>query len=163
MTRKEAWEIFNKELTANILKQQAMQKAEASGNFRAFIESDASIFALEDNRFTKLGTEYTKEIDVGRSPGKLPPIQPIKEWVDLKKYGISFANDRERDSIAWGIAKKMAKKGGYKRRNTSKRTNIFANAISESMPTLSKLLAESFIFEYELPVQKEINTINNQK
>ena len=163
MTNKEAFLAFNKALNEAIIKQQAMKEARASGNFEQFIQSDASIKTLEDDHFTKLGTEYTKEIDVGRSAGKIPPIQPLFEWVGRKKYGITFSTEQEQRSIAWAIAKTMAKRGGYKRRNTDKHTDIINTAIEESKPTLFKLLAESSILGINSQVQREVKLINAKK
>ena len=68
MTNKEAFLQFNKALNEAILKQQATKDVKASGNFERFIQSDESIKEATNESFVKLGTHYTKQIDVGRKP-----------------------------------------------------------------------------------------------
>ena len=46
-------------------------------------------------------------LEFGRKPGQMPPIAPIKGWVE-RKLGVS---SDESEGVAFAIAKKIAKKG----------------------------------------------------
>ncbi len=54
------------------------------------------------------GQVYT----AGRAAGEMPPIQNIIEWVEAKN--IAAAASKEASSIAWAIAKKIAREGTNK-------------------------------------------------
>ena len=162
MDNSSAFIAFRKKLIEEYFKQQAYKQAKASGNFERYVRSDASA-SITANRYIQKGTEYTKEIDAGRSRGKIPPVQNIYDWLGLKKYGINYANDQQRTSIAWAIAKTMAKDGSYKRRTPSARTKITETAIKNSLPTLREALALNAEANIRSRVLDSINKINEGK
>lgn len=53
------------------------------------------------------GKHYTIQLVNGRAPGKIPPINPLQQWVS-NKLGIG---GQEGLSIAFAIAKKIEKEG----------------------------------------------------
>lgn len=67
--------------------------------------------------------EYATYVEFGRRPGKRPPIDAIKQWVDKKHLSDTYSiknrqqsnrgkdYKRRRDSMAWAIANSIAKKG----------------------------------------------------
>lgn len=65
--------------------------------------------------------KYVKYVVEGRSPGKIPPIKPIREWVRKKAYkfnktgfmGLSGKNNsvKKIDSIAFAVARGIGKNG----------------------------------------------------
>lgn len=48
--------------------------------------------------------------DAGRGPGKMPPVEPIRAWVEAK----GIASGKEAERAAWAIAKTIAKFGTKK-------------------------------------------------
>jgi len=60
---------------------------------------------IEDNELT--GIFYLYYLDQGRGPGKLPPVDSIKEWVQSK---LSIT-DEEADNVAFAIAFKISEEG----------------------------------------------------
>ena len=51
---------------------------------------------------------YYEQVDQGRKRGSMPPVRDIRKWINDKGIG---SNDKERDGIAWAIAKKIAAEG----------------------------------------------------
>jgi hypothetical protein len=51
---------------------------------------------------------YADSIEFGRMPGQIPPITPIKLWVQ-RKLGVS--DEKEANRIAWAIAQDIKKNG----------------------------------------------------
>ena len=71
-----------------------------------------------------ISNDYYYYIDNGRKPGKMPPIEAIKQWTRWK--GIP-------EKAAWPIAKKIAKVG-YKARTLSpKITDIMIKGTKEML------------------------------
>ncbi|TSE05245.1 hypothetical protein [Aquimarina algiphila] len=56
---------------------------------------------------TILANEYTEQLVQGRSPGKMPPIDPIEKWVNVK-LGIS---GKEARGVAFAVATKIKNSG----------------------------------------------------
>jgi hypothetical protein len=85
---------------------------------------------------------YAHIQDVGRRPGKMPPEQPIRRWVELKlfkragiKPGRGKASresfDRQVDSLTYLVRRKIAKHG-------TKPTLYIDKAVAAATPALTK-------------------------
>lgn len=83
---------------------------------------------------------YGKYVDKGRSPGKMPPIQDIREWTRLK--GIP-------QSAAYPIAKKIGEKG-YKGIN-------FTEPIRDDIKVIKEIMGEQFTSYFTTELLKNIN------
>ena len=63
----------------------------------------------QEEVFTIISTvDYAKYVDEGRRPGEMPPIQDILNWIQekpIRPRGIT------QESLAWAIAKTIARKG----------------------------------------------------
>ena len=66
-------------------------------------ESDSTTIA------TLSGLNYTEQLVYGRKPGKFPPIKAIEQWIIDK--GIQLENNIKASSLAFLIARKIAKEG----------------------------------------------------
>jgi len=138
MTNQEAFLKFRDNLIKAIIANPDYKKAKAFGNFEDFIKS-AQSYNVSNTKFTQFGTNYTIEIDKGRGKNKINSgglLGAIYEWLELKKYGINYSDDKERESIAYAITKTIAKKGSFKHRNKSKRTQIIDSSIRKTLPGL---------------------------
>ncbi len=75
-------------------------------------ESELAIeIEQSDGRMTArlYGLSYTEQLVFGRKPGKFPPIKAIEQWIIDK--GISLENNIKASSLAFLIARKIAKEG----------------------------------------------------
>lgn len=52
--------------------------------------------------------QYGIYVDKGRRPGKMPPVQPIIDWVRVKRIQTRQITTEQ---MGWAIAKSIAKKG----------------------------------------------------
>jgi hypothetical protein len=75
----------------------------ASGNFESSLE-----IKEKENGVELWGANYTEQLESGRSSGKFPPIDVIKQWI-LDK-GINFENITL-SSLAFLIARKISREG----------------------------------------------------
>lgn len=97
------------------------QGRRASGNWETELESNIDR-TLKGYRIRLLGSYYTYWMENGRRPGKFPPINVIRQWIDDK--GIIPYGNISRDSLAFLIARKIAR-DGYKGRP------VVANVITD--------------------------------
>lgn len=51
---------------------------------------------------------YWKFFELGRRPGRMPPVSAIEKWIQTKKL---IPRTPRRNGAAWAIAKSIAKKG----------------------------------------------------
>ena len=73
-----------------------------TGDAKNSLEAIAS-----DNKLTIYGLGRILFLEIGRRPGKMPPIEPIEKWVIGK---LNVPEDEAR-GVAFAIAKKIAEKG----------------------------------------------------
>jgi hypothetical protein len=157
---KQAFIAFKNALVDALNSNADWQASKASGSADAFIKSDQSSI-ITDDRFVQYGLSYTPFIDAGRPTGGMPPVEKIFDWLQYKKYGISYDDDKERWAIAWGIAKTQAKKGSFKFRGNQ--TDVFGDVIEKAKPTLFTALGEEERVNFASEVQEEIKRINEIK
>lgn len=141
------------------------QKAKAFGNFERFVTSPQS-FDAQNSRFIQYGTPYTASIDAGGKISEGKGIGAawagIYDWLGLKKYGLTFRDDKERRSLAYLIARKRKEDGSYKFRNESAKTRIFEQARNESLPYLLEMMGATILDGFSAPILEEIAQINRQ-
>jgi hypothetical protein len=91
-----------------LIKQELIQKynekgMRASGNFESLLE-----IITKENGVELWGAGYTEQLESGRSSGKFPPVDAIKQWI-LDK-GVNFENITL-SSLAFLIARKISREG----------------------------------------------------
>ncbi len=91
----------------------------ASGRFEKEIEYNVSDSGTQIVG-TILGAKHSYFMENQRGPGKQPPFQPIRQWVEDK--GIVTNN---MDALAWAIVHKIKKEG------VNKRPDIFAEIFTK--------------------------------
>ena len=84
------------------------------------------------------GAAYFQQQEEGRAPGKFPPINEIYDWLAYRKYGITYDDDKQRRSIAYLIARKIAQEGTHTYR-TRQNKNIIGEAIRSRQGILREL------------------------
>ena len=150
---KQIFQSIDKKLKADIRKGFQEKNINASGNASRSLRSE-----ITDKKYTLFGVDYIDAAEVGRgrnrsSTGGL--FQGVYQWLQYKKYGIRYSDDKERRSIAFAIMKTIAESGSYKFRNPAKRTNIIETSIED----IRKDIKEQFIIftrESELKQLRDI-------
>ena len=71
---------------------------------------------------------YAAVVELGRRPGKFPPLRPIADWARAK-FGIS---DEAAEAAAWPIARAIARRG-------TKPARFFAGALAATRPQIQRL------------------------
>lgn len=105
MTAEEILKIEFDKLRADIIARYDALKLRASSQFEKDLQ----------NKTTGLtgllvGSHYTEQLVNGRPPGKYPPIDIIKEWIEVKP--IQIIGERiSVSSLAFLIARKIAREG----------------------------------------------------
>lgn len=83
----------------------------ASGKWADSLE----VIANEDN-VKLIGEEYSQQLETGRQAGKFPPIADIKKWIIDKGVFNSALQTISLSSLAFLIARKIAKNGWKRER-----------------------------------------------
>ena len=114
---KKALEVFGKDYIEALGKELAKAGKDASGNLKRSLDYKVKATGFGTSYTLQiLAEDYLKYVDEGRRAGaKQPPIQAIKDWVQIKGLpeGIEFA-----------IAKSISKKG-------IKKTEVIAKALKK--------------------------------
>ena len=80
-----------------------------------FTSIAVDVLPIGDTIRTTVGptVSYGAFVEFGRGPGRMPPVNAIKDWILEKFRGRIAGNDLS--SVAWAIAKKIARRGtrGY--------------------------------------------------
>lgn len=155
-SNEEIFRDFNEAVNNSILTNPDFIAAEASGATRASLINPSNV-TISSTKFVKLVTGYYEAIDKGRgknvsNSGGL--VSAIYEWLQFKKYGFNYSNDKERLGKAIAISRKMAKEGSFKHRNVSFRTDIFEKAIRDNLPELLRELAINRVAEIRGQIRK---------
>lgn len=96
-----------------------------------------SSLEIEGNKL--LGNDYIYYLDKGRSTGKFPPVQNIRDWV-RRKLGIE---DKKVNSVAFLVSRKIAKQGTLIKQDNSKGielTRLVDNMLSELYNELPEVM-----------------------
>lgn len=115
-----------------------------SGEFEEGLEA-----IYEPNKATIKGYTYL----AGRGAGKMPPIDKIKKWIDQK--GIQSINKNiTTTSLAWAIAKKIAKKGTNKKYHLKVYEEVITpERIDEVIKKVSEFNVNKFIDDITIQLQ----------
>ena len=92
-----------------------------------------AVSSLEVSGNQLLGNDYIYYLDQGRAPGRFPPIQNIREWVN-SKLGLS---GKEGNSVAFLIGRKLANEGSEIFKDKSKGIRL-DELIDETLDELYK-------------------------
>lgn len=141
---------FLETLKKEIVDAQSSKGLKASGKSAELLAVEAS--GNKGELIDGSGSFYFQEY--GRASGKQPPFVPvgvIYEWLQYKKYGLNYANDKERKSLAFAISRKIGQQGTLTKREnrqtgvltdilTNKRVDSFVKVLSEKY--LSKVFSD---------------------
>jgi hypothetical protein len=114
------------EVKSNIVRLQSEKGLKASGQSALSLRIETR---PEEGEL--YGDSYFIQQESGRRPGPLGNVQGLYDWLAYKKYGLSYASDKARWSIAWAIAKKQARQGSYTYRHGP--TGVLSEALTDAM------------------------------
>lgn len=91
-----------------------------------------------------LGNDYLQYVNDGRQAGSLPPIQAIKEWVQIK----GIASGKEAENAAWAISKAIEREGiptsgAMKFSSNGRRTGFIDYIVEEKGDELTERMSQS--------------------
>ena len=141
---------FRESFLKDVLSDPDFRRMKASGRLEAFLKSSDS-YTASDERFIQYATHYARQAERGRGPTRNPTgglWAAIYEWLELKKYGITYADDKERKGIAWAITTTIRRQGSYNYRRGID-AKIFERALEKNLPVLLKNLGGSYSDEYQ--------------
>lgn len=78
----------------------------ASGNF-----ADSLEVVTTDTNAILYGSDYSQQLETGRSAGKFPPINAIEKWIDDKNISARLNGEITKSQLAYLIARKIAREG----------------------------------------------------
>lgn len=79
---------------------------------------------------------YADVVEFGRRPGKMPPVEPIRDWVEQVLGIRDQGTDDAATDVAWAIAKKIQKKGTLG-------TFMFQGALDANEDTIQRIFARA--------------------
>jgi hypothetical protein len=96
---------------------------------------ELKVIKLNENHVQVEGFDYTGTLEVGRKGGKIPYNfkDILIKWAKAK--GISFQNDRQRNSWAYFVAKKIAREGTLRHK---KNVDIFTTPLKDLDDRITK-------------------------
>ena len=105
--------------------------------------------------------EYAYYLIFGRRPGKQPPYDAIRDWIDEKGIVPEEGNTEEdKDSLAWAIVISMAKKGNTIFRTfAGENSGLFSEVFDEqTLIELEEDLQDAIQVEYESMLDREFSS-----
>lgn len=85
-------------------------------------------------------TALIPTLEVGRKEGGVPRgfYYIIREWT--KEKGLSFANESERNTFSYLVARKIADEGSLRYREPSRREDVYSTPVEKAKRTISDLV-----------------------
>ena len=144
MTIIEVLNDFDDKLKGSIKSQLDSKGITASGATKESLRSEIAPF-----KDTLFGRGFFSSVDFGRGAYKDGEdsglYDKILAWVELRKYGINFEDEEEKESIASAIYTRMQESGSYKFRNKDKQTDVIESSINATLPGLLRQLTGVYV------------------
>jgi len=148
-------ELFEKEveqLKLDFIKKYNELGMKASGEWERQLEY--FIKYVEKNVIVEyFGLNYTEYLTKGRTPGKFPPINVIRKWIDDK--GITPKDKISKDSLAFLIARKIANEGTsyFKQGGTDLIDGVITQ---ERVQAIAEAYGKSILTEFTLDINQQL-------
>lgn len=133
------------DLVADVLAALASKNKIASGRLYKSLRLEVQD-SLDELSLLVYEEDYGKYVDAGRGPGKMPPLEAIREWTRLK--GIP-------ERAAWPIARKIARVG-------TRPSNYFSVPLSVRLALLRQDLPKAFQEDLALRIREIAEEANKQ-
>ncbi len=116
-------------------------------------------YRITDTGMEILANDYVYYLLYGRKPGRKPPFQAIRDWIDQKGIVPNEGNtSANMDSLAWAIVKSIANKGTsiYQTFAGSNSGLLDESFDPEALKQLEKELTEATLVRFESEVFQEL-------
>jgi hypothetical protein len=168
LTTREAIQKLLDNIRLGIIQDQEDKKIRASGESAKSLKSKTKeVSGNITGTLTGAGYFYFQEY--GRSPGKMPPVQSIKDWIEAKgmargamnlsdnRKGKILRNDKAVESLAWAIAIKIKKSGTKAKRNESPRLAVL-DIIEAEMDASRDEIRKAMFYQFKTNTTKILKT-----
>lgn len=130
------------------------RKIDSSGRLRKSLKYDLGIVAERMYIHFYSTVDYANNVEEGRRRGKMPPTEPIKDWIrqkplrlrDKKTGRMMSMSERNRKKVAFGIAVNIMKYG-------IKPTYFFRDAVEAKLDDMDDAVREFFLENIDLAIQ----------
>lgn len=139
------------ELYRQQLEEDGVNASGALATFTTEYEYDGQKFVLYFNL-----VDYWKYAENGRGPGKFPPLDAIKNWIQVKPIApVPNANGKvpSTNQLAFLISRKIAREGTIGKHSLNKAVN------SPEMETVIEGIKAALVAEIKEEITKNINEI----
>lgn len=140
---------------ANIFMQMLIERYDAmglraSGKFAESLRSE-----ITNKSMIVFGEDYAMQMERGRAPGKMPPVNEIEKWIDEKRGITAPSDQRKKRQMAWAIATKI-KQVGINVPNKYNVGGVISDTISEFVQKHVPRLVDEIFKEKRLDINSEI-------
>jgi len=121
----------------------------ASGTVRDSFKADLieDGIGIKNEARSPEGYNYSSNVDLGRSPGKYVPIQPLVRWATLR--GIVPKNNKSLKQFAFAVSKTLMERG-------YPGINYVAKSFIKSQDMITKRIGEAYLKDLKEQLQKQI-------
>jgi hypothetical protein len=135
-TNEEVYRKYLEILRLKLIKKYDDLGLRASGKYAD--ELEASVLP---NKLIMFGSSYSQFMELGRNPGRFPPIKSILEWIE-NKQGIPAIFKEKKKQYAFLIARKIANEG-IKVPNQFNKGKVIEDVVNDFLANdIDKLLLE---------------------
>lgn len=146
----EDWQPLCDLLVQKLREKIAAQDHNASGALTESIEAEA--IDLGDRwRIEVRANYYGRYVNNGRNPGTYPPIEPIREWIEVRGIGSELQKEWQKRGLAFAIAHSIKEKGippqggyspFYEKGNSIERVGFADRVIEENWDAIESTINE---------------------
>lgn len=146
---KKAIDKLGKEYISELSKQLIKADKVASGKLLRSLKYE--VVEVLNNLMVRVKSEaYLSIVDKGRRPGKMPPISPIKKWIQIRR--IKPDKKMSDNQLAFAIAKSIAKKG-------IKPTGVLDKTIKQILKNKTDILSKAALKDVERELSKILHNL----
>ena len=143
-------------LVKELQRQFIEQGHNASGRGVASIRQESELNGRDLN-VKIFGLDYLQYVNDGRKAGSMPPVDAIREWVEIK----GIASGKEADSAAWAIATAIKREGSptqgaYQYTNNGRRTEFIEHTMNEHLQRIISQIRTALMAIYREELIKAV-------
>jgi hypothetical protein len=146
---KVAMDQLGKDYILELTNQLISADKKASGNLIRSLRYEV-IEVLNNILIRVYAADYLNVVDKGRKPGKMPPVSPIKKWMDIR--GIRPGKKQTKEQLAFAIAKSIGQNG-------IRPTYVIKKSIDNILKTKKDLLGKAAAQDIRDQIKKIITEV----
>ena len=140
-------------LMADLKKEHLRLGMKASGNWIDSLEVQTT-----ETSGKLIGAKYSEQLETGRSKGKFPPIEAIKQWIVDKGIINNIQGNITVSSLAFVIARKISKQG-WKRKDHGG-VNLISNIVTDKrMQSIIDKIGKDMAFTFAQKLTDKLKAV----